>query len=199
MDGIGSDRINTFLRQNFIQDNGKELGAFSTHSHTMKRICSVIIGIDSKLQPATKTKKVYRGVSAEVYNMMKQAGVFVNKGYTSTTTDINTALAFAQGSKRGVVLEFMIPVGMKIHKYNSYEKEILIERNTQFISFVEKTDVDGALLVETSIVKYSMPDALSVNNKTSEKARSVSIKAFDMSKLLEDLDAADDDLDWLHK
>lgn len=200
MDGIGSDKINTFLRTNNILDSGEELLTFPTHQRVIQKICTLIKGIDTKLVPAEKKRKVYRGIPGSLYDAIKYQGIMVNKGYTSSTTDINTAIAFSQGNERGVVLIFSIPPHMKIHEYGGHEKEILIERNTQFTHFIEKKQEGNILFVEAVITKYVFPspkDLQLQDSKIAEKSRANSIKQ--LQSILDEMDAMDKDLEWLHQ
>lgn len=197
-EGIGAERVNNFLRSNHIQDNGNEIPIFTTHNKTMKKICAMIQSIDSKLLPTSKPIRVYRGISGDFYNSLRNTGVIVNKGYTSSSLSLEQAIAFSQGYERGVVLEFVIPSGMKIHKYGGAEQEVLIERNTQFVNFLEKSTIHNTLYVETIITKYSLPDKSALDSKIVEKNRSSSLKNEHVQQLLARLDDEDaDDIDWL--
>lgn len=202
INGIGSDRINMFLRNNFITDSGSELVSFTTHGKTVEKICSAIRNIDNRLVKNTKDIKVYRGISGDFYKSIKLTGCIVNKSYTSSTTSKDTAIAFSQGDSTGVVLVFTIPPGIRIHTYSSSdEHEILIERNTQFINFVERYDKENDILfVETVLTKYTLP--IITNTKVIEKSRSNSLQNLTGSKLsdmLEKMDIEDPDFADLFK
>ena len=199
INGIGADLVNQFLRLNHITDDGTELLSNTTDNRTLQRICAIIKGIDSKLVPNPKQKKVYRGITGDFYDLYRSQGIIVNKGYTSSTTDIDTAIAFSQGEIRGVVLEFTIPIGMKIHSYTGRgEHEILIERNTQFINFVEKKFVDNILFVETALLKYTLPKPEEFNHTTTPKKARNSSKKLN-KELLDELDKDDPELIELFK
>lgn len=191
INGIGSDRINLFLRNNHITDDGSELVSFTTHGKTVEKICAAIRNIDKRLINNTKEIKVYRGISGDFYKSLKLTGCIINKSYTSSTTNKDTAIAFSQGDTTGVVLVFVIPPGIRIHKYTGLdEDEILIERNTQFINFVEEYDKEtNVLFVKTILVKYTLP--LVNNTKIIEKARSNSLQDMSGAKLSDFLDKLD--------
>lgn len=199
INGIGANLVNQFLRLNHITDDGTEHLSYTTKNRTLQKVCSIIKGIDSKLVPSPKQRKVYRGITGDFYNLYRSQGIIVNKGYTSSTTDIDTAIAFSQGKIRGVVLEFTIPVGMKIHPYTGRgEHEILIERNTQFINFVEKKIIDNTLFVETALLKYTLPQPGEFDHTTTPtKARALSNEL--NKALLDELDKDDPELMELFK
>ena len=70
---------------------------------------TIIRSLDSKLVPNTNPKLyVYRGMSKEAYEIYKEQGVIVNKGYLSTSKDLEIAKEFSR--QTGVILKFLIPV-----------------------------------------------------------------------------------------
>ena len=187
---IGASRINAYLRNFIISDSGIELQ--NTTHPIVKRICAIIRQIDSILVPAAAEYTVYRGLDADHVKQLRADGVTVNKSFTSVSTDINVAKTAGK-----TILAFTIPLGMKIHNYSTsshkdYEREILIERNTQFVGCRTEQLKDGYTLIHTTIAKWSLPKKKDVGQEFANSNQN----ALDaMRNKLEDLDAADG-LSW---
>ena len=156
-EGIDYIDINAFLRNNIVYNDNNDSDAKQTRKQ--KRLNTIIRSLDSKLVPNTNPKLyVYRGMSKEAYEIYKEQGVIVNKGYLSTSKDIEIAKEFSR--QTGVILKFLIPVDFKIHKFldnsDDDEYEILIERDTQLVSLIEKNK-NGNTYIYCKLRKYINP------------------------------------------
>lgn len=153
---VGANRINEYLRTMMISDSGEELS--KVQNKDVRRICTVIQEIDRRLKPGNGNLQVFRGIPMSFKKAFENTGVLVNKSYTSASTDHEVAKDFGP-----LVLCFTLPRTIKRHDYsstshngNDYEKEILIERNTQFVGYREEKKGDYTL-VYTTIVKWEPP------------------------------------------
>lgn len=129
--------LNKFLRdisnlKKFMSDNPNE------------KYTKLIQNLDNKIQNTgnyTNTY-LYRGISGGIIPAIMEltSGVLVNKAYTSTTKNLDTAKKFV--SDDGCcILMFTIPEDIKYLEMpnQNWEQEILLQRNTQFIIDIQNS------------------------------------------------------------
>lgn len=177
--GTGYGEINDFLRQvmdeRTIEDNPSD----PTVTH--------IKNIDKMMKNNNlKNVIVYRGINKSLLLNLKNTGsnVLVNKGYTSSSLDIEKSKMFAD---ENCILRFVIPHNLKTHIYeynkniseNLNEKEILIERNTQFV-INGMDDIKPNKVYDAVLCNYTPPKSVQ-NLKNLER-----LKNEMMQKMLEE-------------
>lgn len=127
---LGYGEINNFLRKttDFLE---------IAKQNPNDKLVKTILEIDSVMKNTGEYNDViiYRGYSGGFIPMALEttSGVIVDTAYGSSTTSLDIAKKFI--SNDGCcIIAFKIPNNIKYHKFvKDYEKEILIERNTQFI------------------------------------------------------------------
>lgn len=180
--------INEWLRQHNISEDSSVLKSMLRASDSLiRRVATVVHTIDNKIAGTRghRTMVVYRGISRKRYEMATSSGVLVNKAFTSSSVDLEHAKKFGT-----VVLCFAIPSsigGLRLD--NTYEDEVLIERNTQLVSFRERGVYSNVLVVDCTLAKYEPPSI--EKRKDIEKTIKDQRAAF-----LEHLQQLDEDIDW---
>jgi hypothetical protein len=157
--GTGYGVINAKLRENYIYD--EDIGKKEFKSD---KILNDIANIDAAIKRSGKSNsgtKVYRGLSHFVFQDQNE---FIEKGYSSTTTDIDIATkSYTDG--KCCVLFFEIPNNVNSYTYQekSYkESEILIQRNIQYLNIQEFGEVYGVNIFTCNIKPYSLPSKTEV-------------------------------------
>lgn len=180
--------INDWLRTHNVEDKSDELHALAkSRDSLMRRLATVIQTIDQTVHQSRGHKKLhaFRGISQKRYQSALSMGTLVNKAYTSTSLELEHAKKFGT-----VILRFTIPPEIGAHVMeNQYEAEVLIERNTQFVSFEEKGTHDGALLVDCTLAKYTPPSIKDLQNMKDMVSKH-------RQEFMSKLDELDEDIDW---
>lgn len=162
--GTGYGEINDFLRQvmdeRIIEDN--------TSDPTVKHIKNI-----DRIMKNNNLKNVivYRGIKMSLLLNLKNmsSNVLVNKGYTSSSLDIEKSKMFTD---ENCILRFIIPNNLKTHIYeykkniseNLNEKEILIQRNTQFV-INDMEDIKENKIYDAVLSNYIPPKSIrNLNN-----------------------------------
>lgn len=104
---------------------------------------------------AKESFKVYRGVSVEFAEKLSKGKAFVDKAFSSTTSDKNIAKEFS--GKRGVVMEISVPKGAKalsLKDVSQYpeEKEVLLNRGGKYKVKGESIDDSGNKVLHVEYV-----------------------------------------------
>ena len=162
--GKGYGEINDFLRQvmdeRTIEDNPSD------------PIVKHIKNIDKEMKNNNlKNVIVYRGINMSLLLNLKNMGsnVLVNKGYTSSSLDIEKSKMFTD---ENCILRFIIPNNLKTYIYeykkniseNLNEKEILIQRNTQFV-INNMEDIKENKIYDAVLSNYIPPKSIqNLNN-----------------------------------
>lgn len=180
--------INEWIRKHNIDDKGTELIALKKDKDSLvRRVATVVKSLDEMTQASRGHRpiKLYRGVSERHYRIGIDTGAIVNKSFTSSTKALEHARKFGK-----VVLCFTVPSDIGAYKFdNEYEEEMLIERNTQFVSFVEQGMHDNVLLVECKIAKYTPPTL-------NERKTMENMIKDQREKFLKSLKEMDEEIDW---
>lgn len=127
--GDAYQEINAFLRQNNEEEINKQSNSI---------LVRYIKDIDSNMSNNGELNNLilYRGIGNGVIPAVisGSSGVLVNKAYTSCSFKLNVAKGFLDEDDECCILVFTIPANIKyyIYKDDNDEKEVLIQRNTQF-------------------------------------------------------------------
>ena len=162
--GTGYGEINDFLRQIMDERTIEDNHSFPIVKH-IKNIDKIMN--NNNLNNVI----VYRGINIGLLLNLKNIGsnVLVNKGYTSSSLDIGKSKMFAY---ENCILRFVIPNKLKtyIYKYkknvseNLNEKEILIQRNTQFV-INNMDDIKPNKIYDAVLSNYTPPKSVqNLNN-----------------------------------
>jgi hypothetical protein len=115
----------------------------------------------------------YRGLRNLPVRIAEQ-GILVNKAYTSCSYDIEAALHFTKD--KCCIMKFTIPNEVKYCDLlesrvgHTEEREVLIQRNTQFINFEPSTELYKGYTVYSCILKlYAMP-VVTLEDKRKQEA-----------------------------
>jgi hypothetical protein len=163
---ISASEINSFLRTEMINDKGVSLFPYIEENKTfIKYIMQVVHGIDERMVPNTDDiTTFYRGISWSVYKQMAANNLLINKSYTSSTRNLEVAYSFTEKSKdpsKNIILQFNIPININIYDFGDSheENEVLIQRNTQFISPAQKeTKIDTKYrIIPVVLLPYTIP------------------------------------------
>ena len=172
---INHSVINTWIREHCIDDEGTQLQELlkNTRDVVLRRTIHVVLELDRVLaltRSRSRSLVVYRGIPSNfVYD-----NLVVNKGFTSTTTNLSVAVEFMGASgaddddvSGGIVLKMKVPPGIGAYVYeddDEHEHEVLLERNTQCIlGKRERVTVSKwrhkweVTVVECVLVKYVPP------------------------------------------
>jgi hypothetical protein len=101
--------------------------------------------VDEAFKKAKTTEpiEVYRGISGDFYSGLKDGDVFEDKGFVSTSTDLDTADNFARGDAKAI-MKVQVPKGSRAISVDSLsvfkkggaavrsENEILLDRGGKF-------------------------------------------------------------------
>jgi len=185
--GKGYGEINDFLRQ--VMDER------TIENNPSDPIVKHIKNIDKVMKNNNlKNVIVYRGINMSLLLNLKNMGsnVLVNKGYTSSSLDIEKSKMFTD---ENCILRFIIPNNLKTHIYeykkniseNLNEKEILIQRNTQFV-INNMEDIKENKIYDAVLSNYIPPKSIQ-NLNNLEK-----LKNEMMQKMLEE-DFSDSDFE----
>lgn len=162
--GKGYGEINDFLRQ--VMDER------TIENNPSDPIVKHIKNIDKAMKNNNlKNVIVYRGINMSLLVNLKNMGsnVLVNKGYTSSSLDIEKSKMFTD---ENCILRFIIPNNLKTHIYeykkniseNLNEKEILIQRNTQFV-INNMEDIKENKIYDAVLSNYIPPKSIqNLNN-----------------------------------
>lgn len=134
--GLGYDQINSFIRDPGF--NNKLL-----KDHKSDETVDHINNIDVMMEyNDLKGKIFYRGIADPLIPMSIKYGsnVLVNRAYTSSTTDLDIIKSYVN-QDGCCILKFLIPANIQtyIYRYSGAytEKEVLIQRDTQFVINLE--------------------------------------------------------------
>lgn len=140
-----------------LYDESYNPGSSYAYNNIRKHIDIITDCIDRKFIPENVT--LYRGIgnisailgndiqnlSLEEVNEKYKGEIFINKGFSSVSTDINVANRFAQGIDSGILV-INTPKGAKgmslgsVSEFEESEKEILLQRSSAF--YIESISCD---------------------------------------------------------
>ena len=148
-----------------------------------------INNIDTQLKNNDLPNLYYRGISGTFIpqSIKLSSGIITNTAYTSTTDDKKIAQIYAENGC--CILVFKIPSNLKTYQYtyDGYsEKEVLIERNTQFqiVKEIQKNLYMAELQKYTPPVKTQDLDL----EKMLEQARQKQLEEVDWKQELDTTD-----------
>jgi hypothetical protein len=136
---------------------------------------AVIAGVDSTMQRSRlrEPAEVHRGMvvqpgtpAARILDSLRPGATFRDSGYTSTTVDKSVADNFTRSGARGasqVAVKIRVPVGARAVYMNSVlpkqgmldftkEREMLLDRNTQFRVVSRRDGRNGKVEIELEVV-----------------------------------------------
>jgi hypothetical protein len=110
---------------------------------------------------------LYRGLNM-IMEGLDKTSILVNKGFSSCTTDLNVTRSFVNTTEPVgdycCIVAFTLPSDIKYYVYpdddkKNREREVLLERNTQFSMFEKITDyrVPGYEYYSCILSKYKPP------------------------------------------
>lgn len=210
--GYDYAEINNFLQINNVNNDGINLINLKTAKVNKKRaknIIEIVKGIDKRmvLLPSNFKKPLYKGIIHISKRTLDSNTPVIYKSYNSTTADYETALNFTyQKSQKydeksiqkydeySIVLKLTIDPAINVYDYDddTYESEILLERNTIISNFVFNSyDKNNKVYIYDAIVskynpeplfipKKAFPDFLGVKIKKNTSPKE--IKIFDINK-----------------
>jgi hypothetical protein len=167
--GSGYGNINAFLRENIIRtvDEGED-SEITENDIGEKNIDSVsclkhVNNIERAINMGDTYPNLilYRGLSAT--HVQNTSGEIVEKGFCSTTTDVEVAKRFTKN--KCCLLTFTIPRDLRVYKfkykrsltYTLVEDEYLLQRNIVFSNIRKIGDKDGYELYSCIVKHYVLP------------------------------------------
>jgi hypothetical protein len=184
--------INDFLKINNVNNEGVNLINLKMSKVNIKRaknIIGLVKGIDKRMIPLFSLpynfkKPLYKGITHISKITLDSNTPIIYKAYCSTTVDYETALNFTyQKSQKkddySIVLKLQLNPSIKAYDYNdeTYESEILLERNTIISNFVFNSyDSNNGVYIYDAIVSKYNPEPLFIPKNASPNYLGIKIK-----------------------
>ena len=182
--GSGYGKINRTLRQNNVTD---DIISKYREDKIIYHIKNIDEAIKSAGNPGRKIQ-LFRGVDIPFHTM----DTFIEKGFSSCTTDIDTAVKF---TKNGCcILTFFTEPSIDGYAFTyaggHTESEILLKRNIEYFNIrqIDNTHNNGVRLFFCSIRNYKPPTQ-------TQQAKSEKEMAEMRKKLMEEMDDEDFTMD----
>ena len=173
---LGYGDINTFLRLHSLPDKVPSSTIMQIENTNLIPLMNHVSNIDKELYsnetPANRMTipngtVLYRGLNMIMDGLYKTS-IIVNKGFSSCTTDLNVTRSFVNTTEPVgdycCIVAFTLPSDIKYYVYpdddkKDREREVLLERNTQFSMFEKITDyrVHGYEYYSCILSKYTPP------------------------------------------
>lgn len=169
------EKINDFLKVNNVNTDGINLINIKTskvNKEKAKNIIEIVKGIDRRMVPYNSKNILYKGITHISKRTLDSNIPLIYKPYSSTTTDYQTAVSFAniENDEYRIVLVVTIDPELNVYNYmDQYDEyEILLERNTIISNFVYKHyDKKNMVHVYDAIVSKYNPNPLYIPQKAS--------------------------------